>query len=174
MQRVQEKGALLGPIGGRLRTEFLGPLIEREIDILFHAGVIDPEEVPDELRRDGGIDIEYDSPLTRAMKAEEGVGILRTLEFVGQTAGQIAAADQERAAKMVRKVNYERALERLADINGAPPDIMFSDEELADQEQQKQGQVEAQQLLQAAPVIAETAKTLAETQQIATNQSAVI
>lgn len=174
MQRVQEKGALLGPIGGRLRTEFLGPLIEREIDILFHAGAIDPNSVPDELRRDGGIDIEYDSPLTRAMKAEEGVGILRTLEFVGQTASQVAAADQDRAAKMVRKVNYERAHERLAEINGAPPDIFFSDEEMAEQEQGKQAQVQAQQLLQAAPAIADTAKTLAETQQIVNNQTAVI
>lgn len=175
MQRVQEKGALLGPIGGRLRTEFLGPLIEREIDILIHAGVIDMNSVPDELRAEGGgIDIEYDSPLTRAMKAEEGVGILRTLEFVGQTASQIAAADQQRAAKMVRKVNYERALERLADINGAPPDIMFSDDELAEMEQQNQSQVQAQELLAAAPGLADTAKTLAETQNIAQNQTAVI
>ena len=175
MQRVQEKGALLGPIGGRLRTEFLGPMIEREIDILFHAGVIDPASVPEELvRAGGGIDVEYDSPLTRAMKAEEGVGILRTLETISNTAAQVAAADQERAARMVRKVNYERAHERLAEINGAPPDIFFSDEELEEQEQAKQPQVEAQQLLQAAPVIADTAKTLAETQQLASNQTAVI
>lgn len=174
MQRVQEKGALLGPIGGRLRTEFLGPMIEREIDILFHAGVVDPDSVPKELRGDGGIDIEYDSPLTRAMKAEEGVGILRTLEFVGNTASQIAAADQERAAKMVRKVNYERALERLADINGAPADIMFSDDEVAEMEQGKAQQAQAQQLLQAAPALADTAKTLAETQQISNNQTAII
>jgi hypothetical protein len=174
MQRVQEKGALLGPIGGRLRTEFLGPLIEREIDILFHAKVIDPATIPAELFQNSDIDIEYDSPLTRAMKAEEGVGILRTLEFVGQTASQIAAADQQRAAKMVRKVNYERALERLAEINGAPPDIMFSEEEVAEMETAQQEEVQAQQLLQAAPLIADTAKTLAETQQLAQNQTGII
>jgi hypothetical protein len=35
MELVREKGALLGPVGGRLRTEYLGPMIERELDILF-------------------------------------------------------------------------------------------------------------------------------------------
>ena len=175
MQLVQEKGALLGPLGGRLRTEFLGPIIEREIDILFNAGVVSPRDIPEELVEAGGeIDFEYDSPLTRAMRAEEGVGILRTLEFVSQAATQVAAADQDRARKIVQKVNYERALDRIAELNGAPADIMFTDDEVADMEAGQQQQVEAQQMLQAAPVIADTVKTLAEAQNVAGNQTAVI
>lgn len=175
MQLVQEKGALLGPLGGRLRTEFLSVIIEREIDILFNAGVVSVNDIPAELVEAGGeIDFEYDSPLTRAMRAEEGVGILRTLEFVSQAATQVAAADQDRARRIVQKVNYERALERITELNGAPADIMFTDDEVAEMEAGQQQQVQAQQMLQAAPVIADTVKTLAEANSVAGNQTAVI
>lgn len=166
MQRVQEKGALLSPVGGRLRTEFLGPIIDRELDIFFHAGVVSMSDIPPELIEDGGgLEVEYDSPLTRAMQAEEGVGILRTLEF----AGQIAQFDPA----VVRKVNSGRALERMAEINGAPPDILFTDEEVAEQQQADREAAATAQMIEAAPAIADTAKTLVETQNLA-NQPRVI
>lgn len=158
MQLVQEKGALLGPVGGRLRTEFLGAIIERELDILFHAGAVNGEDVPPELVEDGGLDIEYDSPLTRAIKAEEGVGILRTLE----SATQIAQWDQ----KIVRRVNTNRALERLADINGAPPDILYTEEEVAQQDQADEMAAQAKQLSEALPDIAKATKDFAQARQI--------
>lgn len=158
MQRVQEKGALLGPVGGRLRTEFLGPMIEREIDILFHAGVLNADDIPDELRADGGIDIEYDSPLTRAMKAEEGVGIMRTLEF----AGQLAQFDD----RVSRRVNSGRALERIAEINGAPPDILFDEDQVRENEQADAGAQTAMQLAEALPQVAKASKDFAAARQI--------
>lgn len=175
MQLVQEKGALLGPIGGRLRTEFLGTIIDRELDILFNAGLVRPQDVPRELAEDGGaLDVEYDSPLTRAMRAEEGVGIARSLEFASSIASQIAAADQQRAAKFVRSINYEEAFRRVAEINGAPPTITFSDEQIAAMEEQQQQAASAQELLAAAPVLAETAKTLAQTQQISEQTAGIV
>lgn len=159
MELVREKGALLGPVGGRLRTEYLGPMIERELDILFAAGVIKPEDVPRALLdEDGDIDIEYDSPLTRAMRAEEGVGILRTLEV----ATQLANVDPN----VVKKINAARALDRLAEINGAPPDILFSDEQMqAAVDDEKEQQMLAQGM-QAAPGLASAAKDLAQAQEI--------
>lgn len=158
MQLVQEKGALLGPVGGRLRTEFLGAIIERELDILFHAGAVPAETVPPELIEDGGLDVEFDSPLTRAIKAEEGVGILRTLE----SAVQLAQFDQ----KIARRVNSGRVLERLTDINGAPPDILFTAEEVAEQDQADEAAAAAQQLATALPDIAKATKDFAQARQI--------
>lgn len=38
LQRAQEKGALLAPTVGRQQSETLGPLIEREIGVLFRQG----------------------------------------------------------------------------------------------------------------------------------------
>lgn len=158
MQLVQEKGALLGPIGGRLRTEFLGSIIERELDILFHAGAVRPGDIPPDFQRNAALDIEYDSPLTRAIKAEEGVGILRTLEF----AGQMAQADPT----VMKKINSGRALERMADINGAPPDILFSDDEMQQKAQGEQQQAALQQVVGAAPGIADATKKFAQAEAI--------
>lgn len=159
MELVREKGALLGPVGGRLRTEYLGPMIERELDILFAAKVVRPEDVPKSLLDDDArIDIEYDSPLTRAMRAEEGIGILRTLEV----ATQLAAVDPS----VTKKINAARALDRLAEINGAPPDILYSDEEMAQAVEAEQQQMAVQQGLAAAPGLAAAAKDLTAAQQM--------
>lgn len=158
MQLIQEKGALLGPVGGRLRTEFLGAIIDRELDILFHAGAVRPEDIPRELLEDGGLDVEFDSPLTRAIKAEEGVGILRTVE----QAVQMAQFDQ----KIARRVNTGRVLERIADINGAPPDILYTADEVAAQDQADEQAATAEQLSQALPDIARATKDFAQARQI--------
>lgn len=164
MELVREKGALLGPVGGRLRTEYLGPMIERELDILFAAKVIRPEDVPRALRdEDGDFDIEYDSPLTRAMRAEEGIGILRTLEV----ASQLAAVDPT----VAKKINAARALTRLAEINGAPPDILFSDDEMEAKVEAEQQQMAMAQGLQAAPGLATAAKDLAAAQEMTAPRS---
>jgi hypothetical protein len=42
LQRAQEKGALLSPTMGRQQSEFLGPTIERELDVLAQQGMIPP------------------------------------------------------------------------------------------------------------------------------------
>lgn len=163
MERVREKGALIAPIGGRLRTEFLGPLIDRELDILVHAGVVDMNEVPEALRRAGGnIDVEYDSPLTRAMRAEEGTGILRTLDQINSIAPQLASADPQAAAALVRKINWSRAMERLGEINGAPADI-FNDDVEVQQAAQDDGQAALlEKAIGAAPQLGKATKDFAQ------------
>ncbi len=88
LERAQEKGVLLGPTVGRQQSESLGPMIERELAILARADALPP--MPAALREAGGdYEIQYDSPLTRAQRAEEGLGVMRALEI----AGAMAAAD---------------------------------------------------------------------------------
>lgn len=88
LERAQEKGVLLGPTVGRQQSESLGPMIERELSILARADALPP--MPAALRDAGGdYEIQYDSPLTRAQRAEEGLGVMRALEIVGT----MAAAD---------------------------------------------------------------------------------
>ncbi len=88
LERAQEKGVLLGPTVGRQQSESLGPMIEREIAILSKADAL--PTMPQALVDAGGeYEILYDSPLTRAQKAEEGLGVMRALEI----AGSMAAAD---------------------------------------------------------------------------------
>lgn len=163
MLRAQEKGALLAPTMGRQQSEFLGTIITRELDIMSTSGVIDDAlgPMPEELDQAGGVlDIEYDSPLTRAQRSEEGVGVLRTLE----TVGTIAQFDES----VLEEINYKRSLKVVADANGAPLAMFNTPEEREALAAAKQQAQDMQLALQAAPVIADTAKTAAQAQQAST------
>lgn len=133
LQRSQEKGALLAPTIGRQQTELLGPLIDREFDILDKQGIIPP--APEVLiEAEGEYEVEYVSPLTRAMKAEEGVGILRTLEMVQP----IAAIDPS----VMDNFNTDEITKILASTNGAPQRILRTEDEI---DQIRQGRQQAEQ-----------------------------
>lgn len=160
MLRAQEKGALLAPTMGRQQSEMLGPLIERELDILGRAGALPP--MPEALAERGGeVDIEYVSPLNRSQRAEEGVAILRTLESV------VPLAQIDPSVMMI--FNPEQIARELAEINGVPAKILRSQEQIDEMKEQQAEQAQAQALLQAAPIAANSAKTLAETAQVAGN-----
>ena len=148
LQRAQEKGALLAPTIGRQQTEMLGPLIEREFDVLDSQGLMPP--VPDILIEAGGeYEIEYVSPLSRAMRAEEGVAILRTLEMVQP----IAAVDPG----VMDNFNTDEITRILADTNGAPQRILRSENEISEMRAQRQQQQQMQSLLDNAPQAADAA-----------------
>ena len=158
MLRAQEKGALLAPTMGRQQSEMLGPMIERELDILARAGVLPP--MPEPLREAGGdVEIEYVSPLNRAQRAEEGVAILRTLEAIGP----LAQIDP----RVMMIFKPEEIARELSEINGVPAKILRSKEEMDEMVAQEQQAAQAQQLLAAAPVAANSAKTLVEAQALA-------
>jgi len=155
MLRAQEKGALLAPTMGRQQSEFLGPIIEREIDILARAGALPP--MPDVLREAGGtVDIEYVSPLNRAQRAEEGVAIMNTLQAIAP----LAQIDPT----VLDVFDPEMVARELADINGVPAKVMRSTDQMKALNEQKAQAQQAQSLLEAAPVAASTAKDLAQAQ----------
>ena len=165
MLRAQEKGALLAPTMGRQQSEMLGPLIERELDILSRSGILPP--MPEALvERGGEVDIEYVSPLNRSQRAEEGVAILRTLEAV------TPLAQLDPSVMMIFKA--DEIARQLADINGVPAKILRSKEEMEAMMEEQRQQAEAQAMLQAAPIAANSAKTLAETAALSGNVPAAM
>lgn len=167
MARMQEKGAMLAPIGGRIRTEFFEPLIARELDILTHAGMLDGIDIPEPIRRsDGRYKVTFESPLSRNMRAEAGIGILRTLE----TATQIAQVYPQ----VFQNFDFNRTFQRIVDTNNTPPDIIRPAEEVAAEQQAAQQQTDLATALQAAPGLADTAKTLVEANNLAGTDTGVI
>ncbi len=158
MLRAQEKGALLAPTMGRQQSEFLGPLIERELDILFHANMLPP--MPDALAAVGGsLDVEYVSPLNRAQRAEEGVVILRTLESVTP----LAQVDPS----VMQVFDAEAIVRELCEINGVPAKLLRSPEDIAARKAAGEQAAQAQQLLAAAPVVSSSMRNLAQAQSLA-------
>jgi hypothetical protein len=153
MLRAQEKGQLLAPTMGRQQAEFLGPVIERELDILQMAGIL--PDMPQEMLEAGGdYDIEYTSPLARLLRSEDGIAILRTFE-------QLAPMAQLDPG--VYDVFDTEALPReLAEINGVPAKVLRDPDALKKVKEQKAQAAAMQQMLAAAPVAADAANSMAQ------------
>lgn len=155
----QQKGMLLAPIMGRQHSEDLGPLIERELDIAAKAGLL--PEMPEILRERGAnYKIEYKSPLARAMRAQDGVAIARTLETL-----PVAIQIDPNAAYVL---DVMEALREMAEINGVPAKLMRSKEMIAEILAQQEQAEQAQQALAAAPDISKSALQAAQAEQIRT------
>lgn len=153
MLRAQEKGQLLAPTMGRWQSEQLGPMIERELDILGNAGMLPP--MPKAMMDRGGqVEISYESPLNRAQRAEEGMAILNTLS----AAGSIAQFDPS----VVKLFKGQEAMRELADINGMPAKLLYSPEEMEQINAEDAQQQQLQQLLAAAPVAGQAAESFAQ------------
>lgn len=159
MLRAQEKGQLIGPTGSRIETEFLTPMVLREIDILAMAGQLPP--MPKRLMDAGGMyAIEFDSPLSRAREAEGGVGILRTFEQLGPVA-QVAGPG------VFKRFNMDAISKELSRLNGMPAKLLYDDEEMQAIDEQQAQKAQLDQILAAAPVAASAAKDLAQAGAIA-------
>jgi hypothetical protein len=156
--RAQEKGELIAPAMGRQQSEFLGPLIHREIDCLSAAGQIPPP--PMALLRSGkGLQIEYTSPLARALRAEEGTAIMNTV----QDLGVMAQIDPS-----VRQImDLHEAFREMANIRGCPAKIMRSEEEVDALMQHAADQQQQQQTAAAIPALSKSALNLAQAGQAA-------
>ena len=154
--RAQEKGELLAPSMGRQQSEFLGPEIHREIDILSNAGALPPP--PKELiESKRGMRIEYTSPLARAMRAEEGTAIMNTVNDTAQM------ANIDPSVRLV--IDLHDALREMANIRGCPAKLLRSEDQV-DQLMQQQAQEQSQQQQAAqAPQVAQGALALAKAAQ---------
>ncbi len=142
LERTREKGILLAPTLGRQQTEYLGPMIERELDILARQGRLPPQPLILQ-QAQGDYKIIYDSPLTRTQKAEWAAGAMRTVEQllnVAQVTGNPGLLDY---------INWDIAAPQLAEINGTPstwlntPDVVEAKRQARAQQAQQQQQVEA-------------------------------
>lgn len=156
--RAQEKGAMIAPAMGRQLSEFLGPQILREIDILENAGQLPP--MPQILaEQPGAIKIEYTSPLSRAMRAEEGTAIMNTVQSIGV----MAQLDKS----VLNIMDFTDAAREMAIINGCPAKLLRSDEQVDELVQQASQQAQEAQLVQGAPGVSQAALNLAKAGQAA-------
>jgi len=155
--RAQEKGQLLAPTVGRQQSEFLGPLIERELDIASAAGILPP--MPQNLvRSGGGVKARYTSPLTRLRRAEDGVAIMRTIESLGPLA--------QVRPEVLEVFDEEEVARELADINGVPVKVLRSREMLAELRAQRQQQQEAQAALEQVDTASNAARNMAKASEV--------
>lgn len=144
LERTKEKGILLAPTIGRQQSEYLGPMIEREIDLLTRQGLIEP--MPQALlEAKGEYTIQYESPLSRAQRAEEASGFMRLVEM----GLQIWGVKQD--STILDHLDFDAAASDLAEIHGVPAKWMKAQEQIDQARAAVQQQMQMQQAMQAAP-----------------------
>lgn len=167
--RAQEKGQLLAPTVGRQQSEFVGTVIERELDMQAAAGVLE-RRFGDHpgwrklARSGGGVKAVHTSPLTRLRRAEDGVAIVRTLEQLG-TLAQVKP-------HVYDNFDEDGVARELADIYGVPARVMRAREVVAQIREQRQKEQEAQQTVAASETLAKTQATVAKANSLQPQEAA--
>ena len=147
IERTNEKGILLAPTVGRQQSEYLGPSIDRELDVLAEQGLLEP--MPPRLKEaQGEYQVIYTSPMSRAMRAQEAAGFMRTVDY----AANIVNITQDPSYLDV--FDFDTALPQVADINGVQFSWMAAPEKIAAKRQQRTDQQKQQMEVQAAPAAA--------------------
>lgn len=151
-ERHEEKLLMLGPVLERLQNELLQPLIDMTFDHCSEAGILPPP--PRELE---GMDlaVEFISTLSQAQRIVSAQGTDRLL-------GSVASMAQL-SPGVLDKINFDQVVDDYADMYGVNPEIIVPDDQVAALRAQKAKAAQAQQMAAAAPAIADTAKTVGDT-----------
>jgi hypothetical protein len=154
LERTREKGVLVSPTMGRQHDEYLGRVIERELDILAMQGALPP--MPGILKEaQGEYTVVYDSPLTKAQRAEEASGLMRTLETT------LNVVNVSQNLEPLDHFDWDIIVPEISDIQGVPMRWMRDPKIIAEIRTQRQAQQETQEMIQAGPAAAAMTKAQA-------------
>ncbi len=154
IERTNEKGILLAPTVGRQQSEYLGPLIEREIACLGEQNLLPP--MPGILREaKGEYEVVYTSPLSRAMRAQEAAGFIRTLE----TVKELVNITQD--PSLLDPFDFDTAIPAIAEIQAVPVSWMAGTGMIQRKRQARAQAQQRQQQIQAMPAQAAMIKAQA-------------
>lgn len=155
LERTREKGILLAPTIGRQQSEYLGPMVDRELDLLSAMGKLPPQTQAMRQAK-GSYKTVYDSPITRTQKAEWAAGAQRTV----QTLMELAQATQD--PSYLYYIDFDQAAPIIAAINGTPPSWIRSADDVQRLKQMLAKQQQAAAAIQAAPAVAGVIKAHAQ------------
>jgi hypothetical protein len=157
LEIVRERGVILSPTAGRQETEYLGTLIEREVDLLAQQGILPP--MPELLVEAGGTyAVEYHSPLSHAQKAEEAVGLTRSVDLV------IPYIQATQDPTSLDWIDWDQAMPALMEIQGVPPSWTRSKQMVEVIREQRAQQAAAASAVDGAPAAAQLLRAANEVQ----------
>ena len=153
IERTREKGVFLSPLMGRQTSEALGPEGERAIDLLAQQGLLPP--MPPMLREaKGEYNFEYDSPMSRAQKAENAAGLFRTVDWL------TATINITQDASLLDHINWDEAVPEILDIQAVPARWQRSIESVQEIRAGRKQAMNDQKMVDAAPAMASVMKNV--------------
>jgi hypothetical protein len=155
LEIAREKGMLLVPAFGKYQSQFLGPQIEREIDLLSEQRMLPP--MPPALREaQGEYEIVFESSINRMQKAEEGSGLMRTVEMTLN----VVNVTQDPAP--LDFFDWDTIVPEIADNQAVPQRWMRDIKQVEEIRAQRSEQQQTQQAIQAGPAVAALMKAAPE------------
>lgn len=113
--RQSDKMRTLGPVLGRLQTEFLSPLIRRVFNVMLRAGELPP--FPEGLTPDD-IEVRYTSPVARAQRQYEAQALPQVLQHLAPLTGNGDPFG------VMDNFDTDTVTRHVADLFGAPADYL--------------------------------------------------
>lgn len=153
-ERHEEKLLALGPVLEQLNQDLLDPLIDITFDIMVSKGLI-PE--PPETIQGDNLKVEYISVMAQAQKLSDVAG----LERFGMMVGDMVKATGD--PTVIDKIDMDQFVDVYSDRLGVPPDVVRSDEAVADLRAQRANAQKQQAAIENARQVTGAVKDLAET-----------
>jgi len=120
--RQAEKMRILGPVLGRLQTEFLAPLIERAFNILLREGELPvwPKALPQ-----GSLQVDYATPIAQAQRQAEAENLGQAVRYLQPL---LASGDPFR---IMDNFEPDAMARHAATLFGLPPEYLRPKETVA-------------------------------------------
>ena len=119
LERKQLMMQFMSPTMGRIKSDFLDPLIKNTVMMLMRQGQL--KELPEALA-DAELDIEYTGPLPRAQKGEIAAGIERWMIGIANLA--------ELFPEMMDIPDVDQVARTLQELSGVPAKLAHTDDEV--------------------------------------------
>ncbi len=119
IEDANDRGLFQAPVLGRLTTEYLGPMITRELDILSSLGELPPMP-PSVKEAKGDFDVTYTSPIAQSVRLSAVVGGMQTVEFAREVVN--VSGDNS----ILDNFDFDTMLREVGDIRNMP-ERWFSD-----------------------------------------------
>lgn len=112
LELAQERATLLEPTVGA-QNDFLGKIIDREVDILVRNGLVPP--MPRELEEAAGeYSIQFDNPISRAADSSQIAGVMRNLEMI------LPVINITQDPSVLDRYDFDAVLELADRVNNVP------------------------------------------------------
>jgi hypothetical protein len=144
IELVNEKGMLVAPTLGRQHDDYVGQMVERELDLMVEQRLLDP--MPPALREaNGEYEVVDTSPLAMAAKNNEAAGFFRMLEQLRE----IVNVTQD--PSKLDRLDFDTAIPEIARTQ-LVPERWISDDDAVAAKQKARAQAQAkEQAIRAAP-----------------------
>lgn len=157
LELAKEKGILLAPKLGGVESEYLGSIVERDIDLLSFQRLL--PEMPGILKEaQGDYSVIYDSPLSQMQRAKEVTGLMRTLESTLQVVNVTGNPS------LLDHFDFDTIMPDIAEIQAVPAKWMRALEDVQAIRMDRAKEMQTQQAIQAGPATAALVKAAGSVQ----------